>query len=258
MAPQAWAASSTRVKPLASARFVNSSRSTGCPAISTPIMALVRGVIFVDTSSGSMFKVSGCMSAKTGVAPVYTTAWTVETKVIGVTITSSPGERSREAMARWSAAVQEFKPTQNLAPTFSANFFSNSSVFGPRPIHPERMVSTTDAISSSVIDGFKTGIYSPTFFAGFKVIPPNLRLQWDPSVYSCKESPTLRVEKDPQISGWHRLLRPHNLFYNIADRADLFPPELVIEGQGQAGSSRPLGLRILPALIVKGPAVKGL
>ena len=55
------------------------------------MIAFVRGVTRSATDAGSMFSVSSWMSAKTGVAPVWTITFAVAGQVIEVVITSSPG-----------------------------------------------------------------------------------------------------------------------------------------------------------------------
>jgi len=77
------------------------------PAKCTGRMARVRGVIRSSMPRGSMFMVTGSMSANTGVAPEWMIALTVAQKVSGVVITSSPGCRPAAIMLTCSAAVQE-------------------------------------------------------------------------------------------------------------------------------------------------------
>ena len=55
------------------------------------MMALVRGVIAASIRLSSMFRVSGRLSTKTGIAPSLTTALAVETNAYEGMMTSSPG-----------------------------------------------------------------------------------------------------------------------------------------------------------------------
>ena len=64
---------------------------------------------------------SGSMSAKIGVAPVYRTADAVATQVTSGTITSSPGPIPSASNDRCIAPVQLLVGKANLAPTYSAN-----------------------------------------------------------------------------------------------------------------------------------------
>ena len=69
-APKAWAASSTIGMPSAA----SAPSAAGRPKRWTGMIAFVLGVMRAATSSGSMFSVTGSMSAKTGVAPDCTIA----------------------------------------------------------------------------------------------------------------------------------------------------------------------------------------
>jgi hypothetical protein len=65
------------------------------------MIALVRSVTTASTASGSSHgSVRPQMSAKTGVACVYAIAFTVATKVIDGTTTSSPSPSSAPAQIR--------------------------------------------------------------------------------------------------------------------------------------------------------------
>ncbi len=59
--------------------------------MSTIRIAFVRGVIAASTAAGSMLNVSGSTSAKTGVAPVKSTALAEATNENDDVTTSSPG-----------------------------------------------------------------------------------------------------------------------------------------------------------------------
>ena len=64
--------------------------STGLPARYTGMIARVFGVIAASTLSRSMLRVTGSMSANTGVAPTSRITFAVATQEIGVVMTSSP------------------------------------------------------------------------------------------------------------------------------------------------------------------------
>ena len=96
------------------------------------MIAFVLGVIAASIFAGSILKVSGSISAKTGVAPTIPIASVVATKVNAVVITSSPFPISKALKAKCSASVPEFKPIAYLAPVYSANSFSKAFVLLPK------------------------------------------------------------------------------------------------------------------------------
>src|ERR1700682_3782834 len=108
--------------------------------------AFVRAEIFLDTSPGSRFNVSGETSANTGVAPWYKMQLAVAQKVMGVVIASSPGPSPAANAAPCNAAVPELKLTACRAPTRAANRSSNSAIFGPVVSQSDFRTSTTDLI----------------------------------------------------------------------------------------------------------------
>src|ERR1043166_3237435 len=69
-------------------------------------MARVRGVIAAATSPGSMFRVSGSTSTRTGRAPTCSLTLTEAANVVGVVITSSPGPIPRVTRAVCRPAVR--------------------------------------------------------------------------------------------------------------------------------------------------------
>ena len=75
------------------------------------MMALVRGVTAASILAGSMLKVSGSMSTKTGLAPRRWMTPAVAKKVKGEVMTSSPGPTSRAIRAMSRASVPEETPT---------------------------------------------------------------------------------------------------------------------------------------------------
>ena len=76
-------------------------------------------------SSGSMQWSFLLTSAKTGIAPAWTTENDVAMKVYDGTITSSPGPIPRLAMAVWRALVPLVVVMHYLDPFHWANLFSN-------------------------------------------------------------------------------------------------------------------------------------
>src|SRR5580658_45553 len=107
------------------------------------MMAFVREVIFFETSTGSIFRVSAEMSAKTGEAPGYKMQLAVAQNVMGVVIASSPGASPAANAAPCNAAVPELKLTACRAPTQAANRSSNSAIFGPVVSQSDLRTSTT-------------------------------------------------------------------------------------------------------------------
>ena len=90
--------------------------SQGNPPICTGTIARVRGVMRSATESGSILP-SAPTSANTGVAPTCRIVFTVEQKVMGVVMTSSPGPIPRPARARCKPAVAEFTARAEAEPT---------------------------------------------------------------------------------------------------------------------------------------------
>src|SRR5258708_2172793 len=107
-----------------------------------------------------MLRVSGSTSTSMGRAPTCSITLTPEQNVIGVVRTASPGPIPRLTSARCSAAVQELNARAAGASTAAANSSSKRFTLGPVVIQSERSVSTTSAISSSLIQGGEKGRYS--------------------------------------------------------------------------------------------------
>jgi hypothetical protein len=82
----------------------------------TGISPRVRGVMRAATLAGSRLKLSGSMSANTGVAPTMEIASAEAKKVNGVVITSSPGPMSSARNASTSASVPLATPVAWSAP----------------------------------------------------------------------------------------------------------------------------------------------
>ena len=93
------------------------------------MIALVRGLINFSILSGSIQYVSDFTSQKTGIALCINEDVAVEVKVVGGTITSSPGFTPTETTAACKADDAELKATPNLVPIFLENFSSNSLIF---------------------------------------------------------------------------------------------------------------------------------
>ena len=110
VAPMAWAASSTTQSPCSLAIALMRSMSAQTPKMCTGSRPTVRGVIAAAMASGSMLKVSGSMSTKTGTPPSRLMAPAVAKKVKGVVMTSSPGFRSRAQRASMRASDPEAQP----------------------------------------------------------------------------------------------------------------------------------------------------
>ena len=117
------------------------------------MIAAVRGVIAAATASGSRQKVSGSMSAKTGVAPTRRTALAVAAKENDGTITSSPGPMPSAISVSCSAEVPELTATQCRPSTSAENSSSNAATSGPCTTMPLRSTRTAASISSSPITG---------------------------------------------------------------------------------------------------------
>src|SRR5436190_540813 len=100
-----------------------------------------------------MLSVSSRTSAKTGVAPQWTITFAVAGHVIELVITSSPGPTPSATSERCSAAVPDETASTCFASRNSRIRASSSAVRGPVVNQPERSVSETAAISSSVIAG---------------------------------------------------------------------------------------------------------
>src|SRR4051794_37019120 len=117
------------------------------------MIAFVRDPTSSATRSGSMFRSESRMSAKTGVAPVWTITFAVAGQVSGVVITSSPGPIPSPTSARCIAAVPDETASACFAPTYAAKRRSSSSARGPVVSQPERIASVTAATSSSPTAG---------------------------------------------------------------------------------------------------------
>ncbi len=97
-------------------------------------------------------------SAKTGVAPVYTTALVVAMNDSDGTTTSSPGPTPASTSARCSPVVQLETATPSAARTLAANADSNAATRGPWATHPLRNTSVTALTSASPSTGRMIGI----------------------------------------------------------------------------------------------------
>src|SRR5262245_18706554 len=96
------------------------------------MIALVRLVIAASTAAGSILKVAGSISTKTGFARSRQTASAVAKKVKGDVITSSPGWMRSAISASRSASDPEAQPTAYEASQYAAISFSNSATSDPR------------------------------------------------------------------------------------------------------------------------------
>ena len=96
-------------------------------------------------------------SAKTGVAPRWTTTLAEAIQVNAGTMTSSPGPTPIAASARWSAVVQEVVARACGTPWRAANASSNSATFGPWVSQPDSSGPRSASSSSSPSDGEAIG-----------------------------------------------------------------------------------------------------
>ena len=170
-----------------------------------------------------MFSVSSRTSAKTGVAPQWTITFAVDGQVIDVVITSSPGPTPSATSERCSAAVQDETASTWSASRYSRMRASSSAVRGPVVSQPERSVSATASISSSVIAG------------GWKERK---------SVRLVEESSGIRGEKAYAVGGGVRARQ--GLSARVADREHRTgtvgaPPQRREDVAGLAGRSGPGG-----------------
>ena len=120
-----------------------SSMSHGWPAKCTTTIALVRGVTAAASACGSMLRVSGCTSQKTGVAPQWTMTLAVEAKVIGVVMTSSPRPTPRPAAPGAARRYSCSWRRRERQPRNAAKRASSALVRGPVVSQPERSTSST-------------------------------------------------------------------------------------------------------------------
>jgi len=134
------------------------SMSAGAPPKCTTTIARVQGVIEASTASGDRQRFALSTSAKTGVAPLNATAWTVDANVRGGTMTSSPGDSVNAANARCNAAVHELVATTCVAPRNEPNSCSNAAVSGPDAVQPRRRTRAVASASRSSYSGRKTGM----------------------------------------------------------------------------------------------------
>ena len=100
------------------------------------------------TAFGQRLYVCSSMSANTGLAPQLKMAFAVAIKVIGVVMTSSPGDTPIAARARHKADVPLLTAHAKRAPTNLANSCSNARVSGPLAIIPLLITLVTASISS--------------------------------------------------------------------------------------------------------------
>ena len=91
--------------------------------------------------AGSRQKLSGRMSANTGVAPAISIVSAEAKNVNGVVMTSSPGPTPSARSDRYRESVPLATPMACFTPTYSASSFSNACVFGPRTKLPRLPVS---------------------------------------------------------------------------------------------------------------------
>ena len=145
------------------------------------MMALVRALTAEETEAGESVKVSGSMSANTGVAPVMATALAVAANVKEGTITSSPGPIPAASSPRCRAEVPELRAIARVPGTiWRANSSSNASTWGPCAIIPVRMTRATALISSSPMRGRAGGMKGRVTASPCPARPPGRSAPWPP------------------------------------------------------------------------------
>src|SRR5271165_4224620 len=90
--------------------------------------------------------------------------------------TSSPALTPEAISARCRAVVHEDTATAHVAPTYSANRFSNSATLGPWLTQPLRRAARTAFSSSAPIEGRATGMLRTSEVA--LMTPPPQLLPW--------------------------------------------------------------------------------
>ena len=126
-----------------------SSISAGWPKMCTGRMALVFEVIFLRMLAGSRQKLSGRMSANTGVAPTISMVSAEAKNVNGVVMTSSPGPMPSARSDKYNESVPLATPMACFTPTYPANSFSNACMCGPSTKLPRLPVSRIAASHSA-------------------------------------------------------------------------------------------------------------
>src|SRR5262249_50115562 len=129
--------------------------------MSTATIARVRSLTAASTALGSMFKVAGSTSAKTGVAPSRMKQFADATNESGDVITSSPGPTPAMWQSMCRPAVPLETATAYGAPTRSASASSKRWIHGPSDRRPDRRTSRTSSSSRSSIHGRESGISVP-------------------------------------------------------------------------------------------------
>src|SRR3569833_1769084 len=104
-----------------------------------------------------MLRVTGSISANTGVATTSMIKFAVATQDIGVVITSSPGPMPAIRSAISIVQVPELKVRTGRPPKYSDSVASNAWTLGPLVIQPERSTSLTAAIVASSMVGREKG-----------------------------------------------------------------------------------------------------
>src|SRR5450759_4179236 len=131
--------------------------SNGLPARKTGMIALVRLVIAASSLSRSMLRVTGSMSANTGVAPTSSITFAVATQEIGVVMTSSPAPMPAMRRAISMVQVPELKVRTGRPPKYSDNLASNASTFGPLVIQDKVNVPANAAMVAAAMIGLEKG-----------------------------------------------------------------------------------------------------
>src|SRR5471032_2685965 len=104
-----------------------------------------------------MLRVTGSISANTGVAPVSIITLAVATQEIGVVMTSSPAPTPAIRKAISMVQVPELNVRTGRPPKNSESCASNAWTLGPLVIQPERNTSPTAAMVASSMTGLENG-----------------------------------------------------------------------------------------------------
>jgi hypothetical protein len=114
-------------------------------------MSFVRAVIAASSADGSMVKVAGSTSTKTGRAPFSKIASPVAMNVLATVTTSSPGPTPKASRARVRASVPLATPQACATPQYRANSSSSRRHSSP-PMNcpPATTRATAPSISSRI------------------------------------------------------------------------------------------------------------
>ena len=130
-APSDWALSSITFKPCSFATAVSAAISHGCPNRWTGMTTRVRSDTSRATLAGSILKVRGSTSAKTGTPPSSSTVSATAANAKAGTMTSSPRCSPTASSDNRSASVPLPQAMQCRTSSSRASSSSNSPTAGP-------------------------------------------------------------------------------------------------------------------------------